>query len=91
VPGAKVREGRRVDPPRALSGSGAASGISGAYLADQPVWSPSCEKRNLVAGDSMKKMKLLVDVVRAVWLVMGYLGEDGGRIAVPRAATRIGD
>jgi hypothetical protein len=39
----------------------------------------------------MKKMKLLVDVVRAVWLVMGYLGEDGGRIAVPRAATRIGD
>lgn len=38
----------------------------------------------------MKKLKLLVDVVRALRLVMSYLGDDGGR-AAPRAASRIGD
>lgn len=39
----------------------------------------------------MKKLKLLVDVLRAMRLVMSYLGEDGGRIALPHGATRIGD
>lgn len=39
----------------------------------------------------MKKLKLLVDVVRALRLVMSYLGDDGGRAAAPRTATRIGD
>ncbi len=39
----------------------------------------------------MKKLKLLVDVVRAMRLVMSYLGEDGARIALPRAVTRIND
>ena len=39
----------------------------------------------------MKKLKLLVDVLRAVRLVMSYLGDDSGRSAAPRAATRIGD
>jgi hypothetical protein len=39
----------------------------------------------------MKKLKLLVDVVRALRLVMSYLGDDGGRTVTPRAATRIGD
>ena len=42
-------------------------------------------------GGAMKKLKLLVDVVRAVRLVMSYLGEDGGRIALPQAVTRIND
>lgn len=39
----------------------------------------------------MKKLKLLVDVLRAMRLVMSYLGDDGGRVALPRAATRVGD
>ena len=39
----------------------------------------------------MKKLKLLVDVLRAMRLVMSYLGEDGARTARRRAATRIGD
>ena len=39
----------------------------------------------------MNKLKLLVDVVRALRLVMSYLGDDSGRTAAPRAATRIGD
>ena len=39
----------------------------------------------------MKKLKLLVDVVRAMRLVMSYLGEDGRRLALPYAATRVGD
>ncbi len=39
----------------------------------------------------MKKLKLLVDVLRAMRLVMSYLGDEEGRPALPRAATRIGD
>ncbi len=39
----------------------------------------------------MKKLKLLVDVLRAVRLVMSYLGEDRGRIALPQTVTRIND
>lgn len=39
----------------------------------------------------MKKLKLLVDILRAVWLVMSYFGDDSGRAATPRAAARIGD
>lgn len=39
----------------------------------------------------MKKLKLLVDVLRAVRLVMSYVIDDGGRAAAPRAATQIGD
>lgn len=39
----------------------------------------------------MKKLKLLVDVLRAMRLVMSYLGDDGKHGALPRATTRIGD
>ena len=39
----------------------------------------------------MKKLKLLVDVFRAVRLVVSYLGANGGRRAIPQTATRIGD
>jgi hypothetical protein len=39
----------------------------------------------------MKKLKLLVDVLRALRLVMSYVVDDGGRAVTPRAATRIGD
>ena len=39
----------------------------------------------------MKKLRLLVDVLRAMRLVMSYLGEDGARIAWSRAVTRIND
>lgn len=39
----------------------------------------------------MKKLKLLVDVLRAMRLVMSYLGDDGKHVDLPRAATRIGD
>ena len=39
----------------------------------------------------MKKLKLLVDVLRAVRLVMSYLGDDGGRAATQRTAPRLGD
>ena len=39
----------------------------------------------------MKKLKLLVDVLRAMRLVMSYLGDDRGRAAAPRTAPRLGD
>ena len=39
----------------------------------------------------MKKLKLLVDVLRAMRLVMSYLGDDSGLAITPRATTRIGD
>ena len=39
----------------------------------------------------MKKLKLLVDVLRAMRLVMSYLGDDSGRAVTPRAAPRLGD
>jgi hypothetical protein len=39
----------------------------------------------------MKKLKLLVDVLRAMRLVMSYLGDDSGLPITPRATTRIGD
>lgn len=39
----------------------------------------------------MKKLRLLVDVLRAMRLVMSYLGEDDARIARSRAVTRIND
>jgi hypothetical protein len=54
-------------------------------------WSRSLEKQNLLDGGTMKKLKLLVDVLRAMRLVMSYLGDEEGRPALPRAATRIGD
>jgi hypothetical protein len=38
----------------------------------------------------MKKLKLLVDVLRALRLVMSYLDDEGGR-AAPRAVKRLGD
>lgn len=38
----------------------------------------------------MKKLKLLVDVLRAVRLVMSYLGDEGARPITPRA-NRLGD
>jgi len=39
----------------------------------------------------MKTLKLLVDVFRAVRLVVSYLGADGARRVIPQAATRVGD
>ena len=39
----------------------------------------------------MKKLKLLVDVLRAMRLMMSYLGDDRGRAVTPRSATRVGD
>ena len=54
-------------------------------------WSRSLEKQNLHGGGTMKKLKLLVDVLRAMRLVMSYLGDGEGRPALLRAATRIGD
>jgi hypothetical protein len=54
-------------------------------------WCRGFEKENLAAGDFMKKLRLLVDVLRAMRLVMSYLGDDGARIARSRAVTRIND
>lgn len=39
----------------------------------------------------MKKLKLLVDVFRAVRLVMSYLGDGGVRVILPQVTNRIGD
>lgn len=39
----------------------------------------------------MKKLKLLVDVLRAMRLMMSYLDDDDGRAVTPRVAPRIGD
>ncbi len=39
----------------------------------------------------MKKLKLLVDVLRAVRLVMSYVVDDGGRVVTPRDVPRLGD
>jgi hypothetical protein len=39
----------------------------------------------------MKKLKLLVDVLRAVRLVMSYVVDDGGRAVTRRDAPRLGD
>jgi hypothetical protein len=39
----------------------------------------------------MKKLRLLVDVFRAVRLVVSYLGVDGARRAISQTVTRVGD